>query len=202
MKPEVSLPCLQQPAIGPYLEPNESSPHPPTHPISLRSILILSSHLRLPLLSGLYRSGVPTKILYAFLISPRRATCPARLILRHPNNIRWSVHVMKLLIMHSSPVSRHFLPGADHSHSSSAEVKGWVELYLHSPNTPSWSAAQLKHRDNFTFNSVYSCISLNDTFTSSINFHKIRHMSHAHRFLIISCIKVINKSICLLEFWM
>jgi hypothetical protein len=28
-----------------------------------------------------------------------------------------------------------------------------VELYLHSPNTPSWRGAQLKekHRDNFTF---------------------------------------------------
>jgi len=40
---------------------------------------------------------------------------------------------------------------ADHSSSSSAEVKEWVELYLQSPNTPSWRGAQLKHRDNFTF---------------------------------------------------
>jgi hypothetical protein len=31
---------------------------------------------------------------------------------------------------------------ADHSHPSSAEVKEWVELYLHSPNTPSWRDAQ------------------------------------------------------------
>jgi hypothetical protein len=27
----------------------------------------------------------------------------------------------------------------------------WVELYLHSPSTPSWRGAQLKHSDNFTF---------------------------------------------------
>jgi hypothetical protein len=27
----------------------------------------------------------------------------------------------------------------------------FLELYLHSPNTPSWRGAQLKHRDNFTF---------------------------------------------------
>jgi hypothetical protein len=40
---------------------------------------------------------------------------------------------------------------ADHSSPSSAEVKEWVELYLHSPNTPSWRGAQLKHSDNFTF---------------------------------------------------
>jgi hypothetical protein len=30
---------------------------------------------------------------------------------------------------------------ADHSSPSSAEVKGCVELYLHSPNTPSWRGA-------------------------------------------------------------
>jgi hypothetical protein len=40
---------------------------------------------------------------------------------------------------------------ADHSLPSSADVKEWVELYLYSPNTPSWRGAQLKHRDNFTF---------------------------------------------------
>jgi hypothetical protein len=39
----------------------------------------------------------------------------------------------------------------DHSPPSSAEVKEWVKLYIHSPNTPSWRGAQLKHRDNFTF---------------------------------------------------
>jgi hypothetical protein len=32
---------------------------------------------------------------------------------------------------------------ADHSPLSSAEVKEWVVLYLHSPNTPSWRGAQL-----------------------------------------------------------
>jgi hypothetical protein len=40
---------------------------------------------------------------------------------------------------------------ADHSPPSSAEVKEWVELYLHSSNTPSWRGAQREHRDNFTF---------------------------------------------------
>jgi hypothetical protein len=32
---------------------------------------------------------------------------------------------------------------ADHSPLSNAEVKEWVELYLHSPNAPSWRGAQL-----------------------------------------------------------
>jgi len=35
---------------------------------------------------------------------------------------------------------------ADHSPPSSAEIKESVELCLHSPNTPPWRVAQLKHR--------------------------------------------------------
>ena len=51
------------------------------HPTSCRSILILSTHLRLALPSGLFPSGFPTNTLYTALSSPIRATCPAHLIL-------------------------------------------------------------------------------------------------------------------------
>jgi hypothetical protein len=61
-----SLQCSQQPATGHYPQPDASSPHL-THPTSLRSILILSSQLRLDLPSGLFLSGFPTKIPYAFI---------------------------------------------------------------------------------------------------------------------------------------
>jgi len=50
-------------------------------PISLRSILISSSHLHLGLPNGLFPSGLLTNILYPFLISPVRATWPANFTL-------------------------------------------------------------------------------------------------------------------------
>jgi len=53
----------------------------PPHPTSWISILILSSHLRLGLPSGLFPSDFLTKALYTPLLSPISNTCPAQLIL-------------------------------------------------------------------------------------------------------------------------
>ena len=50
-------------------------------PTSWRSVLILSSHLRLCLASGIVPSGFPNKTLYTPLLSHIRATCPAHPIL-------------------------------------------------------------------------------------------------------------------------
>ena len=47
------------------------------HPSSWRSVLILSTHLRLGLPSGLFPSGFPTKTLYTPLSSAIRDTCHA-----------------------------------------------------------------------------------------------------------------------------
>ena len=49
----------------------------PSHPTPWRSILILSSYLRLGLPCVLFPSGFPNKTLYKCLFSSIRATCPA-----------------------------------------------------------------------------------------------------------------------------
>ena len=51
----------------------------PLHPTSWRSFLILNSHVCLSRPSGLVPSGFPTKSLYAPLLFPIHATCPAHL---------------------------------------------------------------------------------------------------------------------------
>ena len=51
------------------------------HPTSWTSVLILSTHLRLVLPSGLFPSGFPTKTLYTPLSSPIHTTCPVHFIL-------------------------------------------------------------------------------------------------------------------------
>jgi hypothetical protein len=70
------------------------------HPTSPRSILILSTHLRLSLTSGLFPS--PHSCYMA------RQSHPPRL---DYSNYTWRrIQIMKLLVMHFSPFTRHLIP--------------------------------------------------------------------------------------------
>jgi len=53
------------------------------HPVALRSILVLASHLILRLPSSLFTSCFPTKTLYIPVPFLMHTTCPAHLILHH-----------------------------------------------------------------------------------------------------------------------
>jgi len=79
MEHEGALPRSQEATIDTCAEPDDFRPHPP--PYFIRFILILASHPRLDLPSSLFPSGLPTKILLAFFISPIRAVCTAHLII-------------------------------------------------------------------------------------------------------------------------
>jgi hypothetical protein len=81
------LPILRNPKVHYYvhnslpLVPILYHMHPPSHPISIRPILILFSYLHLGLPSGLFLSSFPTKIFYEFS-SLMHATCPVHLLPR------------------------------------------------------------------------------------------------------------------------
>jgi len=77
MEAEGSSPCSQQPVTGPYLRPDAL-----TFPNYSPKIHFNITFLFMPRSIEWY-SGIPTEVLYAFLISPMRATYSAHLIVLH-----------------------------------------------------------------------------------------------------------------------
>ena len=97
---------------------------------SWRSILILSSHLRLGLPSGFFHLGFPIKTLYTSLISPIRAAFPAQLILldfiirKILGEEYWSFSSALCSFLHFPVTSSHLGPNilqSTHPHTKSVK---------------------------------------------------------------------------------
>ena len=99
MEPEGSLPHSPQPATCPYSEPDQSSPRP--QPTSWISILVLFSHLRVCLPSGLF---------HIFQTKPcMQISCPTY-VLRSPpistdTGFSWFPCVLEQMLVWFPPVS-------------------------------------------------------------------------------------------------
>jgi hypothetical protein len=76
----------------------------PSHTIYLRSILILSFHHPLYLLSGIFPLGFPSKTFYLFPIAPRSPTYPAHTVLLEFIALKYSVKKRK----HGAPQNAAF----------------------------------------------------------------------------------------------
>jgi hypothetical protein len=113
----------------------------PSHPLSPRSILILSYHLRLSLPNCVSPSCFPTKILYAFLISLIHPTQT-----RRSNMSKRDTSFLSLKTLHRKyylKLSRWILPVKSlckkHRLLNSACTfgKGWEEIIMFNPRHPS-----------------------------------------------------------------
>jgi len=120
MKPEDSLPWLQEPAIGPYPESDESSP--PSYILFFKSILILSSYLCVGLTSGLFSSGLIPKACtnFSFPHACYLSACDNYLVM-----IWRRVQITKPLIIQCLPAYCYFLVRSRHS-SCTLYVRAFV----------------------------------------------------------------------------
>jgi len=79
MEPEDTVPCSHKPSVPILSQIDAVHAPPPSHFFKIHFNTIFHRCLGLP--SGLFPSGLPTKILNAPLLSSISATCPTDLIL-------------------------------------------------------------------------------------------------------------------------
>jgi hypothetical protein len=148
MEPEGSHHFHKSPPLVPIL-----SQMNPTHtfsPYFLRSVVILTSHLRLARPSDLFSLSFPKVVCISrlshacYMFQPSR---PSWFI--HPNNIWWSAQVMKLLIMQSSLASSHFLPVRPSKYTSQHPVHIHPQsTFFHQSKRPNFTPIQNNRLNN------------------------------------------------------
>jgi hypothetical protein len=125
------------------------------HSISLRSILMLSNHLRIGLPTVLLPSSFPTKTLWAFLF-PMHATFPAQLVFLDLVILiiiwRW-VQIMKFLIIQFSPIFYYFKTPRSNILLSTLSIN---TLSLFSSLTTNGQFTHLRHNYNFVNFNFYA----------------------------------------------
>jgi hypothetical protein len=107
--PKVQYRVHNSPPLVPIL--SRSMQSVPLHPLSLRSILILSTHLLRGLRSGLFPSGLPAdSYMHSSALHSSYMPLPSHSPWLDHSNYTWRrVQVIKLLIMQFSRTSRHFI---------------------------------------------------------------------------------------------
>jgi hypothetical protein len=111
MESHSSSPCSQQTSTGPYPEPGQSSPHPPSYfsIIHLNIILTRTCMSSLKSLSFWIFNQNPICIILSSHVC--YMPCPSHPpLLHHSNHIWRTVQVMMLLIIQFSPTSYDFVP--------------------------------------------------------------------------------------------
>jgi len=194
MKPEGLLPHHKSPPPVPILI--QTSPGP--YPTSCRSILILSSHLRLGLQIGFFPTGFPTKSLYTPLLSTNRATCPGNShssSCDHPKNIWLAAQIIKFLTMRFSPLPCYLVPLTPKYLPQHPILQHPKPIFLPQCKRPSFTSAQ-SNRQNYSFSilidhKIYSTsitcwwigrnLNLDNSVESSIYYrcHMLQHIQAA-----------------------